>query len=440
MFQGEVDTGLISGLKRRGVPPEAFPKVDVSSRCSSRPSSRANSRPRSRASSRYTYRSSSLSQKSRRGTSYTSSLRRAGSSVTSLDWNISNFDDDEADAQSLSRDRPGMSYPELPPISHRPGSGASRQSYADSGKERDRERETPRGVILKYEKPALLSLAMPVETVGSMAFKRSHYSPGSTGSDNSRDRDQSSSNSNLNESGRYRSKSYNEPTSSVAEPPKLETLFERKQYERHSNGTRNDSSPRNGFTNGVNTDRLQKSKAFCVTTDTEEGLNTNMRTTKSFSNLTKYHDNQKTVASKKATLKKVNSELNLSQLNSAHLASSHSFNPAATTAKPPRKQRHHSTATTPHTRQPPIPHRPLRASKSNPNFSQQAEEAAARLRKVPQPEPGYDSDGDSDSIKERRILDWLVGVEDAERPPSPCIDDDAPAQTDTAIHIVYEGD
>lgn len=43
----------------------------------------------------------------------------------------------------------------------------------------------------------------------------------------------------------------------------------------------------------------------------------------------------------------------------------------------------------------------------------------------------------------QRILHWLAGVQDegAERPITPCsIADDPPLQTDTAIHIVYNGD
>jgi hypothetical protein len=50
---------------------------------------------------------------------------------------------------------------------------------------------------------------------------------------------------------------------------------------------------------------------------------------------------------------------------------------------------------------------------------------------------GYDSDGE----RQDRIIQWLVGVESSceEHPPEPKIVDTGPTQTDTAIHIVYEG-
>lgn len=39
-----------------------------------------------------------------------------------------------------------------------------------------------------------------------------------------------------------------------------------------------------------------------------------------------------------------------------------------------------------------------------------------------------------------RIRQWILGVEDAEEPPMPHIEDESPKQTDTAIHVVYTGD
>jgi hypothetical protein len=54
-----------------------------------------------------------------------------------------------------------------------------------------------------------------------------------------------------------------------------------------------------------------------------------------------------------------------------------------------------------------------------------------------------DSDSVEDSDMRQRIHNWLDGVEDAaaEHPPhQEDILDEGPPQTDTAIHIVYEGD
>jgi len=57
-------------------------------------------------------------------------------------------------------------------------------------------------------------------------------------------------------------------------------------------------------------------------------------------------------------------------------------------------------------------------------------------------EDDQDDDDEDDEMKRQRIEDWLqrLGTVVLERPPSPVIDDDVPLQTDTAIHIVYDGD
>ena len=51
-------------------------------------------------------------------------------------------------------------------------------------------------------------------------------------------------------------------------------------------------------------------------------------------------------------------------------------------------------------------------------------------------------DDEDDEMKRQRIEDWLQHLDNVvlDRPPSPVIDEDVPPQTDTAIHIVYDGD
>ena len=53
-----------------------------------------------------------------------------------------------------------------------------------------------------------------------------------------------------------------------------------------------------------------------------------------------------------------------------------------------------------------------------------------------------DGDDEDDEMKRQRIEDWLQHLETVvlDRPPSPVIDEDVPPQSDTAIHIVYDGD
>lgn len=51
-------------------------------------------------------------------------------------------------------------------------------------------------------------------------------------------------------------------------------------------------------------------------------------------------------------------------------------------------------------------------------------------------------DDDDDEMKRQWIEDWLQHLETVvlDRPSSPVIDEDVPPQTDTAIHVVYDGD
>lgn len=51
-------------------------------------------------------------------------------------------------------------------------------------------------------------------------------------------------------------------------------------------------------------------------------------------------------------------------------------------------------------------------------------------------------DSDTDSDKDQRVLNWIIGVtEVAEPPEEPTIEHvDEPPQRDTAIRIVYDGD
>ena len=53
-----------------------------------------------------------------------------------------------------------------------------------------------------------------------------------------------------------------------------------------------------------------------------------------------------------------------------------------------------------------------------------------------------DDDDEDDEMKRQMIQDWLQHLDTVvlDRPPTPIIDEDVPPQTDTAIHIVYDGD
>lgn len=54
----------------------------------------------------------------------------------------------------------------------------------------------------------------------------------------------------------------------------------------------------------------------------------------------------------------------------------------------------------------------------------------------------YNEESYSDDEKEERIIQWLLGVQVLAEPPPimPDLDHPEPQQTDTAIHVVYDGD
>ena len=53
-----------------------------------------------------------------------------------------------------------------------------------------------------------------------------------------------------------------------------------------------------------------------------------------------------------------------------------------------------------------------------------------------------DMDSDSDSEKDSRVIEWIIGVNEVAEPPEEQVIEyaDEPPQRDTAIRIVYEGD
>lgn len=71
---------------------------------------------------------------------------------------------------------------------------------------------------------------------------------------------------------------------------------------------------------------------------------------------------------------------------------------------------------------------------------------SSTIQLIPQKNSNFDDDDDdsgSDSDKDHMIINWLIGVdnEEPEEIPDPEIEyPDEPPQTDTALHIVYNGD
>ena len=88
---------------------------------------------------------------------------------------------------------------------------------------------------------------------------------------------------------------------------------------------------------------------------------------------------------------------------------------------------------------PPI-HTKLRTSRSQPVITNTVPDPAHTKLKSPVLQNGFgETEYDSDNERDARIMKWLIGVDQsAEIPPTPDFSEEEPAQTDTAIHIVYQ--
>ena len=104
-------------------------------------------------------------------------------------------------------------------------------------------------------------------------------------------------------------------------------------------------------------------------------------------------------------------------------------------AGPATGARNHVTARTPNTRR--VDNNVECVANQN-----HADDDDNNNNKDEQQEEEEEEDDDDDVMKRQMIQDWLQRLETVvlERPPTPVIDDDVPLQTDTAIHIVYDGD
>ena len=334
---------------------------------------------------------------------------------------------------------------ELPPIrdSSRksgPGSGRSRRSSGHS---------SGGGTGLKLEKVDLIPLT---NTDQKNMTKRSNRSPGSTGGSSGQAQSTGTSprtsgcqgNANTESGARFKGKSWCPSDGSVPSlvtsraDGKLETLFEQKKVPPERPTSDTPSVPSTGLTAGKSTGLTPNSNGDFV------------KRTKSFSNLTKLWDTAKNGGQAKnglpkskpriQVLHKVSSEQNISSLNRNSGAPQRPPLQQCSTAKR-RVASIGQQANVGQTRM-----IGMQQSKSSPNFSvthniTQSLLGKAGSGKAVEPHD-YGSNGVEEGEREQRILDWLIGVEneEAERPPSPSIIDEEPVQTDTALHIVYDGE
>ena len=321
---------------------------------------------------------------------------------------------------------------ELPPIGHSGSTTnlSSRRSSRDSQNSRTiiRNHDSSRVLISinspptpDHSTPRLRDAALTPTDPGHQPGKRSHLSPGSqtTGSSS-----QSYSNKSTSAANPgyliHRTKSWctaNELDPSPSSGPKLETLFEQNGYSRELAMKPRPDMQRNYSNNSLSS-----------------GLQSNLtqaKRTKSYSNLTKTSENSKNnnnttlaVANRKPALSRYQSDTSLNQVPASQ-------QPASRTTHTPRIAVKTSQRTG-----------KVRTAKPHQGTSDQEQTLNAQNIKN-QTQVVQDTDGsDSDSEKNDRIIQWLIGVDSAaaEEPPLQAIPDEEPVQTDTAIHIVYDGD
>lgn len=311
-----------------------------------------------------------------------------------------------------------MSAPELPPIiTHGKAISIPQSSYGNgtnaNGNSGTSFPETTNGVtktvIRRTEKPEKISIDSPVDS----RLKSSPLSPksassggsghGTPGSLSSRSGQSNPKNENMRVN---RTKSWVAPDSGTS-PTKLETLFERQQITINSNSNKKHlkgtsqkiySGLRRNSTQG---DLSRRTKAVLPRNLSDPKMHRN-NDTRGYSRSSKppHHP-------------------------SHHHQTTKRLDSRGDTDKSKNDSRHNS------------------GKNSSSNLSQErlyTLEAMGRQESSATETTAADEDED-DAFERDRIIQWLIGVESsAEEPPlQPDIEDDPP-QTDTAIHIVYEGD
>ena len=226
-------------------------------------------------------------------------------------------------------------------------------------------------------------------------------------------------------------------TESEANPgPKLETLFERNGTSRALTSRRGDDSKPD-----VQMRRNTHSFSSIISLQTNNPGNplTASKRTKSQSNLSKVSENgqQNGFSEKRPTMTRYRSDTNLNiHSNNNALMPSSRFNRVSTTGKP-RKIRTNGQGPS---KPAPIVREVKRESQAT--QLQQEQTLNAQNLRLQSTSSAGDPEAQEDYEMRQRIHEWLDGVDNAaiEHPPSQDILDEGPPQTDTAIHIVWNGD
>lgn len=355
----------------------------------------------------------------------------------------------------------GMNGESLPPIhSNRSESALSKRSSRESVASASG--SIPKGTVFRYEKPCLINVDSPVSQQADSPnhLSRSHLSPASFKSE-------SSGNS---KGGRH---------SGNPAATGLETLFEQKnstannQLEgesyaveesaidsgynsyNHTNTYKNMKFPSNQRRGSLASNTLNsfpsKERRGSVASSNVNGMLTSNKRTQSISNITNQSDNSKEgdsfkangTKSKPATMHRIRSENVLSvPMSQDRTVSPRTGRPLRTTNSPSQSKQNNNNNTKPFSRT--VSHPALLSQQNDTelnarNIKKNSNKRAGAGGQRAVVNGGQADDG-SDGEKNDRIVEWLIGVESAEPPPTPEISEEEPSQTDTAIHVVYNGE
>ncbi|KAK2143032.1 hypothetical protein LSH36_885g00052 [Paralvinella palmiformis] len=358
-------------------------------------------------------------------------------------------------SRSEAEVRADMSCGELPPIPNRTGSAKSRRSSRDSSSGGHPVKPS----VFRYEKTPLLSassnvLIEGVQTTGSgrPAIKRAHISAPSNGSSSP---SQQSTNpghpccqksEKSQKSQLSRAKSWCATESNAEQSPRLETLFEK-------NGMISGSYDRKSTAHLADRNKPPRARLRSQAAQTTSSMTVGMRSlSNSVSNLSKTSDTNTWRTTRQTNYMPTNR--NKTALQNAHKFKSEQ-NLTSVGAPARRPEARTSLASK--------PQQPGGAQDKRINNNKNYKVKTLRsIRSQPQMHVNTvapsddnlttqnlknidgqleDSGSDSDSERNQRIQDWLLGTEQADLPESQeVIVEEKPKQTDTAIHIVYDKD
>ena len=362
-------------------------------------------------------------------------------------------DDISADHVSASTNQ-DMSVSELPPIGNRTGSAKSQRSSRDSSSGG----QLTKASVVRYGKTPLLSVESNGLTQSEMminrtATKRSHLSPGSNGSSSPSQQNGTSIQPCSTRAGMSRAKSWCATEANAGPSPRLETLFERNGITQDSNRQKHSSGQivdRNS--NIASKPPRARLRSQGPQTTSSSMLMGGRSLSNSISNISKASDintantsrlntrNNTALQRNKSSLH--NSQRFISEQNLSSLGNITSRTEARASKPgkyPPSRQQERTTSYSnfrENAKKSSLSQPMLNAMETN---TLDESLTLQNLKNMTNDTCEVET-SDSDSERDQRIKDWLMGVIQGETPGPQDVVEDPPKQTDTAIHIIYDKD